>query len=76
MDVQIEKGILLPPRPTGRGSPRGWAFKMEVGDSVLIQKPRNRAFASTVHARRHGMKFSARSVCENGVQGTRIWRIE
>jgi hypothetical protein len=52
--------------------------KMSVGDSVLVPGKREgkHAFKSFFSGgRKYGMKFSMRTVFENGVEGVRIWRV-
>lgn len=74
MTYQIEKGVPIPEPITGKGvinkkSFLGTLRAMEVGDSVLVEKPQT---SSGAHSRIQGMKFTTRKVSENR---TRIWRV-
>lgn len=74
--VQIEKGIVCPPPQRASKYP----FKtMEVGDSffvpVTVAKAASIANGGKKALKAVGAKFSIRSVVENEVSGTRIWRV-
>lgn len=73
MTYQIEKGVPIPPPASpGKSDPNsvmGLLRSMEVGDSLLIDKPQKEA---PVHSRIVGKKFTTRKVSENQ---TRIWRV-
>ena len=71
--MNIEKGI---PIPYFAGSATRYPWdEMDVGDSMFAPKPTSLASAATLAGKRRGWKFSARTVTENGVKGTRVWRI-
>lgn len=74
-DVKIEKGVPLP-RRDGK-----YPFaKMEVGDSFAVEienentPPRVSSYAH-IGGKRLGMKFTVRSVVENGKKVIRVWRV-
>jgi hypothetical protein len=73
MTYQIEKGLPIPPEARGNkvnpNSVMGTLRRMEVGDSLLIDRPQK---ACVTHNKLIGMKFTTRKVSENQ---TRIWRI-
>ena len=71
--MNIEKGIPFPDF-TGGNIRYPWN-EMDVGDSLFSPKPNALASAASVWGKRKGWKFSARTVTENGVTGTRVWRI-
>ncbi|MEY3082422.1 MAG: hypothetical protein RJA94_2407 [Pseudomonadota bacterium] len=68
--IEITKGL-----PTPRGRKSKYPFReMEVGDSFF--SPGSSVIGIHGCARRHRpMKFTCRSVVENGVAGIRVWRI-
>ena len=68
--IEITKGL-----PTPRGRKSKYPFRdMEVGDSFF--SPGNSVIGIHGCARRHRpMKFTCRSVVEDGVAGIRVWRI-
>lgn len=70
-EIKIDKGI---PTPEIRGDLRyPWA-KLEVGESFFAEM---RLTNQAAHAARaYGRKFACRTVIENGVKGTRVWRIK
>lgn len=82
----IEKNIPLPPRRGGAGAKGGQSqtgavlYAMQVGDSVMLpgRKQTNIASHAGLVSRRigDGRKYATRSVTENGVKGTRVWRVE
>ena len=73
----IEKGV---PIPESRGGGRGkYPFReMEIGDSFFVAGKSTAKFSAHVHhhRKRHGLKFTTRTVTEDGVKGVRIWRTE
>ena len=77
--IKIDKGIPVPPRMP-RGARSKYPFLgMEVGDSFFVPgiKPRQISPRScSARLRAEGAKFATRSVTENGVDGTRVWRVE
>ena len=67
--VKIDKGV---PLPTAR---RKYPWdEMEVGDSFF--SPVGQATLMTQSRRRSDRKFTSCAVEENGVRGTRIWRVK
>lgn len=68
--IEITKGV---PAPRGRKSK--YPFReMEIGDSFFA--PGSSVIGIHGCARRHRpMKFTCRSVVENGIAGIRVWRI-
>lgn len=72
MAIAIQKNIPAP--PINRVSV--YPFReMEVGDSFFVTG----VPIAGIHgcARRHRPKrFACRTVCENGVRGVRVWRVE
>ena len=68
--IEITKGL-----PTPRGRRSKYPFRdMEVGDSFFA--PGSSVIGIHGCARRHRpMKFTCRSVVEDGVVGIRVWRI-
>lgn len=74
---QIESGVPLPPRHSGRGGrPIKYGFdRMQVGDSIFVPEQGSDGGACVSardYAKRHGLRFSTQQ--ENG--GVRIWRAE
>ena len=69
-EIEITKGLPTPHR--GRSK---YPFRdMELGDSVFA--PGSTVIGLHGCARRHRpMRFTCRSVVENGVSGVRVWRI-
>lgn len=73
--IQINKGIPVPDEAWGSKYP---FREMEIGDSFFeaggtVSKLQN---AASHWRKKAGMKFKARQVCEDGVDGARIWRSE
>lgn len=71
---EIEKDKPIPPR-------RKYPFEdMEVGDSFFAPRDdfphAGDAARVYAHHRKGKVKFRTRNVTENGVNGTRVWRIE
>lgn len=68
--IEINKGL-----PTPRGRKTKYPFReMDVGDSFFA--PGSSVIGIHGCARRHRpMKFTCRSMVENGVAGIRVWRI-
>ena len=68
--IEITKGL-----PTPRGRKSKYPFRdMEIGDSFFA--PGSSVIGIHGCARRHRpMRFTCRSVVENGVPGIRVWRI-
>ena len=69
--IEITKGL-----PTPRGRRSKYPFRdMEIGDSFFA--PGSSVIGIHGCARRHRpMRFTCRSVVEDGVAGIRVWRIE
>ena len=69
--IEITEGL-----PTPRGRRSKYPFRdMEIGDSFFA--PRSSVIGIHGCARRHRpMRFTCRSVVEDGVPGIRVWRIE
>lgn len=69
--IEITKGV-----PTPRGRRSKYPFRdMEIGDSFFA--PGSSVIGIHGCARRHRpMRFTCRSVVEDGVAGIRVWRIE
>jgi len=70
------------PPPRDATAPRYPFRKMKPGDSVFYPGTNTRerqhpaySYAKTLQ-KRHGLRFTLRSVVEDGVKGIRIWRIE
>ena len=75
-EIRLDHNIPLPRR---RGAHRIYPFaEMRVGDSFFVpHKGQKRLAAQLVSgARSQGIRASARTVTENGVEGVRCWRIE
>lgn len=76
--IKVERGIPVPKR-SRRGKPRYPWDKMRVGDSFLVECPKNEAIKAqntvsscgAAWARKHGGQFTTRAV--DG--GVRVWRI-
>lgn len=76
-EIKIDKGIPVAPMPNGAGRMALYPFRqMEVGDSFFVPKTGQSITGPIAHAQsRMDAKFSRRTVTENGVTGTRVWRI-
>jgi hypothetical protein len=77
--MKIDRHI---PPPPGASGPRYPFRKMKPGDSVFYPGANTRekqhpaySYAKTLQ-KRHGLRFTLRSVVEAGVEGVRIWRID
>lgn len=77
--LKIEAGVPVPKVSSG---PRGSAWddvleKLQVGDSLFVagRDGQSLAYVRSV-GKRLGMTLTVRSVNENGVEGTRIFRVE
>jgi hypothetical protein len=61
------------PIPKRRGKPRLHPYaELQPGDSFFIA---GRSVNVSEWHRRTGFKFTARKWCEDGVDGTRVWRL-
>jgi len=73
-EYKIDKGIPVP-EPNVRGRTSKYPFRqMEVGDSVFI--PRMASTISGLLSQAKPMKFTTRTATEDGIKGTRVWRVE
>jgi hypothetical protein len=75
-NFEVEHGV---PMPSAGVRPAIYPFaKMEIGDSFFIPKKTSADISSSgvYWAKKLGHKYSARSVIENGIPGTRIWRVK
>lgn len=72
MQFKIEQGIEIPER---RGRSKLYPFsQMNIGDSFFIPGKTSQSI-STNFGHHKPMKFSARTMEENGVKGVRVWRV-
>ena len=71
MGIQIDK-VPLPTVTKGRASPYPWRH-LRIGDSFFV--PRTVCLPVGEWQKACGSHFTTRTVTENGVQGTRCWRI-
>lgn len=70
--IKIDKNF--PPPFSGKA--RKYPFRdMEIGDSFFAEIPVSRLSQAAHNNRQEGRKYTSRTVTENGVKGTRIWRI-
>lgn len=71
MAIEIEKGVPIPPIKAAKNT---YPYReMQVGDSFFI--PGKKSSEVTTHSKSTGhMKFTRRTVVENGVKGVRVWR--
>ena len=74
MDFKIDRNVPIPPK-SGAGAKKYHFEKMEIGDSTFIVGKTMNVFGGTL-AHYRPLKFSARTVTENGVKGVRVWRVE
>ncbi len=71
--IKIDKGIPVP-RSWHGGYPIG---QLEVGDSFFAPGRTPNSFCGSKQWQQtKGRKFACRTVTENGVKGTRMWRIK
>lgn len=75
--ITVDKDVPLPEGAGMRGSAKyPWA-DMAVGDSFFTVTPAEVVSgAIAVRRRKHKERHASRTVTENGVKGTRVWRIE
>ncbi len=73
---EIEKGIPIPNMGTKKDK-YPWR-NMKIGDSFFVANKTVKIMGPCAHhiAKNRDMKFSVRTVEENGKKGVRIWRIE
>jgi hypothetical protein len=71
-ELKIEKGI-----PAPATIPGSKYDQFEIGDSAFVAGVTTQQVTNRVshYAKRHNKKFSCRAVVENGVKGTRFWRV-
>lgn len=75
MEVQIEKGVPIPPKATGRNKPRTHPlWLLEVGDSYLFTGKAQTDLAS--RAGRISRESGRRFVTRKAEGGVRVWRIK
>lgn len=75
--IRVDRGIPLPGNINrGRKGRYPWR-QMQPGDSFFVPgKSSNTLAACSRHLRsKTGMDFTGRKVVENGVVGTRVWRL-
>lgn len=71
----IEKGIPLPPpsvRGTSRSVYRELVSKMQVGDSVMVDKPQQ---ATVILSAAKKLGFKASSRTDKVTKAVRVWRV-
>jgi hypothetical protein len=76
--MQVDYGVRLTPRNRVHGGFYKYPWdQMEIGDSFFVPNKAINIFAGQAcnRAKRHGGKYTCRSVVENGVAGTRVWRV-
>ena len=72
---KIEKNFPIP--ESGVGRPVKYPFGiMDVGDSFFVPKPNRISSAASHFGKRNNKKFRSLPVVEDGIEGTRVWRIE
>lgn len=70
----FDRDIPMPPR--GGKEIYGWD-RMRIGDSRFVAVSSEKLSGSLTYAKlKHGFKFSTRRVEEDGVIGTRVWRVK
>lgn len=70
-EIKIDKGVPCPSRRN-----RIWPFpEMEIGDSFFAPG-KSGANLHVASRSAPSFKFTTRTVTENGVKGTRVWRVE
>ena len=76
MEYKIDKGIPLPAAVGGR-KPKYPLLDMQIGDSFFVAKPPSVMYATTsYYSKKYGGEFTLAKWEENGVSGTRIWRVK
>jgi hypothetical protein len=73
----IDDNVSLPPQRTG-GCSKYPFDKMEIGQSFAlpVSTGLRAREAAVVYGKRHGMKFTSRTLTEGGEKVVRIWRVE
>lgn len=75
-ELVVDKGIPIPKLKSGFPPLSVWS-KMEIGDSVFVPGSDSlKAQGFIKYPRTKGMRFTCRTLVENGVSGVRVWRIE
>lgn len=74
VQMQIDKGVPLPPKRGGDRTRWGWGL-MEVGDSVLVGRDEalKARRSASAYATRNGIELTSRTFKDGS---TRIWRIK
>ena len=75
MTIKIDKGIPLP-ESWSRGNARYPWKDLAIGESFALPLPNSVAGLVTHAGKQYGMKFVSRTVVENGVTVTRVWRVK
>lgn len=78
MSIKIDKGIPIPPNPSGRPTGSKYPLRdMQVGDSFFVANTTSQRVCGTMGnlSKRVGIKVAIRKVTENGVAGVRVWRV-
>ncbi len=75
-DVAVQSDVPMPAKCAGRKLRSFPWMEMKVGDSFFSPREQH-GMARNAHAagQRYGLKFATRAVTENGIEGTRIWRL-
>lgn len=75
--ITVESGLPLPPKRNMHDETPLPFDKMKVGDSFFYDVPGYAVSRlAQKYAKRHDQRFSCREQEENGLWGTRCWRIE
>lgn len=76
-EIKIEKNIPIPRTTAGRPRKTGAVLSMlEVGDSCFLELPQKNVTGCFYHhAKQTGKKFTTRKWEQDGVSGTRVWRV-
>ena len=73
-DVAVENDVPVQ-EARGRGRPAKYPLEeLEVGDSFFVPKRAAAKVSMTARAKKLGITVAKRTVVENGVTGTRVWR--
>lgn len=77
--IEFQTDVPMPSPASGPGRPPEYPFRtMPVGASFFVAGMSQKKMSATTYRyyKEYGMKFSTRKVMENGVEGTRVWRME
>lgn len=76
-EFKIETDIPIPTSLNGYSSKYPWE-KLEIGHSFFVKDKKPPALSTTRRyaEKKFHTKYASKLVTENGVQGTRIWRIK